>query len=90
MQTIMKRSRTTVAALAVTALLAGCANMSKDDKDTTRRTLSGTAIGTAAGAAIGEMATGQPLGGAAIGAAVGTVGGWLYDRHKKKSETHGN
>ena len=61
--------------------LGGCSSMS----DTQKRTGGGAAIGAAGGALIGEMATGQPLTGAAIGAAAGAVGGYLYDRHEKKS-----
>ena len=70
------------------ALLTGCA-MTDSEKDTTRRTASGAGLGVAAGALVGELATGQPLHGAAIGAAAGAVGGWLYDHHKKKTETSG-
>lgn len=88
MNATIKRSHMTLAALCVTALLAGC-TMTDSQEDTTRRTASGAAIGVAAGAAIGGLATGQPLRGAAVGAAAGAVGGWLYDRHKKKEETPG-
>lgn len=77
---------TTVAALCVAGLLAGCAGMSDSQKDTGRRTAEGAGIGVAAGAVIGELATGQPMHGAAIGAAAGAIGGWLYDHHKKKEE----
>jgi uncharacterized membrane protein len=63
--------------------------MTPGQEDTARRTASGAGIGVAAGALVGELATGQPLHGAAIGAAAGAVGGWLYDHHKKKTETSG-
>jgi len=89
METMIQRRGTTLAALCLAGLLAGCANMSDSEKDTGRRTASGAAIGVAAGALVGELATGQPLHGAAIGAAAGAVGGWLYDHHKKKEETPG-
>ncbi len=74
----MKTSKL-VLAFCLAVGLAGCANMSS----TEQRTLSGAAIGTAGGALIGGLASGRPLTGAAIGAVAGTVGGWLYDRHKK-------
>jgi len=73
------KTRKLVLACCLAVGLAGCANMSS----TEQRTLSGAAIGTAGGALIGELARGRPLTGAAIGAVAGTVGGWLYDRHKK-------
>lgn len=88
MQAVIQTSRITAVAMCL-ALLVGCANMSDSEQDTARRTASGTGIGALAGAAIGELATGQPLHGAAIGAVSGAVGGWLYDRHKKKEETPG-
>ncbi len=53
----------------------GCANMS----DTDRRVGTGMGIGAVTGALI----SGSP-GGTAVGAAVGGVGGWLYDREKKR------
>ncbi len=76
------KTRKLVLAFCLMGGLAGCADMSTTEK----RTLGGAAIGTAGGALVGELATGQPLAGAAIGAAAGAAGGYLYDRHKKKSE----
>jgi hypothetical protein len=84
----VKVNRGFLAAGLLAALLAGC-SMTPGQEDTARRTASGAGIGVAAGALVGELATGQPLHGAAIGAAAGAVGGWLYDHHKKKTETSG-
>jgi uncharacterized membrane protein len=69
---------TIITAVAATALLAGCSNMS----NTQQRTLSGAAIGTAGGAALGAIG-GNPLLGAGAGAAAGAVGGYVYDQHEK-------
>ena len=62
-------------ALALVMTTAGCASMS----DTDRRV--GTGIGV--GAVTGALISGSP-GGTAVGAALGGVGGWLYDREKKR------
>ncbi|MFD1215212.1 MULTISPECIES: glycine zipper domain-containing protein [Microbulbifer] len=63
-------------ALTFTLATTGCANMS----DTDRRV--GTGIGI--GAVTGALVTGGDIGGAAVGSVLGGVGGWLYDREKKK------
>lgn len=63
------------ATLALTLTTFGCANMS----DTDRRV--GTGIGI--GAVTGALISGSP-GGTAAGAVLGGVGGWLYDRDKKR------
>ncbi|WGL16514.1 hypothetical protein PVT68_17345 [Microbulbifer bruguierae] len=65
-----------VSALAFTLTTAGCANMSNTDRRV------GTGIGI--GAVTGALVTGGKVGGAAVGAALGGVGGWLYDREKKR------
>ncbi|TLM76981.1 hypothetical protein ACONUD_09315 [Microbulbifer harenosus] len=73
MQSIKRLGLVTVLATSLTG--AGCANMS----DTDRRV--GTGIGI--GAVTGALISGSP-GGTAVGAALGGVGGWLYDREKKR------
>ncbi|AMX02085.1 hypothetical protein [Microbulbifer thermotolerans] len=66
-----------LAALLVTALGSqGCANMSDSDRRI------GTGIGV--GAVTGALISGGRPGGTAAGAVLGGVGGWLYDREKKK------
>lgn len=75
----MKHSINTIAALACVLTLAACDGMSTRDQ----RMLSGAAIGTAGGAVIGA-ATGSALTGAAIGAGAGAVGGYVYDKEKRK------
>ena len=65
-----------VSFLLACVVFAGCANMS--DKD--RRI--GTGIGI--GAVTGALISGGRPGGTAAGAVLGGVGGWLYDREKKK------
>ena len=82
MQKITKPVRFLVVGTVFVGLLGGCANMSDSQRDTTKRTLTGTAIGAAAGALV-DSNHGE---GALVGAAVGAVSGWLYDRHKKKQE----
>lgn len=73
MQLIKRLGLVTVLATSLTGV--GCANMS----DTDRRV--GTGIGI--GAVTGALISGSP-GGTAVGAALGGVGGWLYDREKKR------
>lgn len=71
--------------LAASLATVGCANMSDSD----RRVGSGIGIGAATGALISG---GEP-GATAAGAVLGGVGGWLYDREKKKHyryDRHGN
>lgn len=65
-----------VSFLLASMVFAGCANMS----DTDRRV--GTGIGI--GAVTGALISGGRAGGTAAGAVLGGVGGWLYDREKKK------
>lgn len=72
-QSIKRLGLVTVLATSLTGV--GCANMS----DTDRRV--GTGIGI--GAVTGALISGSP-GGTAVGAALGGVGGWLYDREKKR------
>ncbi|WP_105101615.1 glycine zipper domain-containing protein [Microbulbifer pacificus] len=72
---VMKRIAV-FSALTLSLTTVGCANMS----DTDRRV--GTGIGI--GAVTGALVTGGDIGGAAVGAALGGVGGWLYDREKKR------
>lgn len=71
--------------LAASLTTVGCANMS----DTDRRVGTGIGIGTVTGALI----SGGDAGATAAGAVLGGVGGWLYDREKKKRyyyDRHGN
>ena len=82
MQKIMQPVRLAAVGMVLTGLLAGCANLSDSQKDTSRRTATGAAVGVAAGAII----DGGGAGGIAAGAVVGAASGWLYDRHKKKQE----
>ena len=82
MQSIMQPVCRVVVGIFLMGLLAGCATMSESQEDTTKRTLTGTAVGIAAGAIIDDGG----LGGVAAGAAIGAASGWLYDRHKKKQD----
>ena len=82
MQKIMQPVCRVVVGIFLMGLLAGCATMSESQEDTTKRTLTGTAVGIAAGAIIDDGG----LGGVAAGAAIGAASGWLYDRHKKKQD----
>lgn len=59
-----------VALLVAAALLAGCANMSQEQKDTAKGAGIGAAVGAVAGVLIGDSKKG-----AAAGAAVGAIGG---------------
>lgn len=74
MQSIKRLGLVTVLAASLTGI--GCANMS----DTDRRV--GTGIGI--GAVTGALISGGRPGGTAAGAVLGGVGGWLYDRDKKR------
>jgi hypothetical protein len=69
------------AALALSLLGAGCAEMD----NTTRRTVTGAGIGAAGGALVGSL-TGDAGWGALIGAGVGAAGGYLHDRNKRREE----
>jgi len=84
MQKIKQPVRHVVVGAFLIGLLAGCANMSESEKDTTKRTATGAAIGIAAGAIIDDGG----LGGVAAGAAIGAASGWLYDRHEKKQDEY--
>jgi outer membrane protein OmpA-like peptidoglycan-associated protein len=70
MNTIPFFRRQSVAGLAIAALLAGCANMSNEQRDTAKGAGIGAAVGTVAGVLIGDSKRG-----AATGAAVGAIGG---------------
>ena len=68
----VRRSRATATLVAVALLgggLAGCENMSEQEKGTAK----GAGIGAVGGAAIGGIAGGRS--GAATGAAIGAIGG---------------
>jgi len=65
----MSPRQTLAAALALTTVLGGCADM--DPR--AQRTLSGGAIGAGGGAAIGYLAGGSALGGALLGGAAGAA-----------------
>jgi osmotically inducible lipoprotein OsmB len=68
--------RMTIAAMAASLLLGGCANMD----NTTQRIVTGAAIGAGAGAGVGAVTGGLSIAaGAAIGAAAGAAGGLLVD-----------
>ncbi|HEX2116503.1 MAG TPA: YMGG-like glycine zipper-containing protein [Alphaproteobacteria bacterium] len=70
-----------IACAGVLALgVAGCSGMNS----TEQRTLSGGALGAGAGAALGAITGGSVVGGALIGGAAGAVGGYIYDREKRK------
>lgn len=85
MQNIIQPVRRLIVAALLLGFLAGCANMTESQKDTTKRSMTGAAIGAAAGALI-DSKHGE---GALVGAAVGAASGWLYDRHEKKqAETY--
>ncbi|WOX06379.1 hypothetical protein [Microbulbifer pacificus] len=73
-QTLKRTGMTSM--LVLTLASAGCASMS----DTDRRV--GTGIGV--GAVTGALISGGRPGGTAVGAVLGGVGGWIYDREKKK------
>ena len=74
-----------VSFLFASLVFAGCANMSPQDRRI------GTGIGI--GAATGALISGGHAGATAAGAVLGGVGGWLYDREKKRRyyyDRHGN
>jgi osmotically inducible lipoprotein OsmB len=76
----MKLLRTFVMIFVVVGLLAGCANMTREQQ----RVLSGGAIGAGAGAALSAI-TGHGIAtGAAIGAAAGALGGYIVDQSKRR------
>lgn len=86
MNTAPTHARTAlVAALTAAALLAGCANMSEEQKGTAKGAGIGAVVGAAAGVLIGDNKRG-----AATGAAVGAIGGaiagniWSKKMEEKK------
>ncbi|MET0501644.1 MAG: glycine zipper family protein [Candidatus Binatia bacterium] len=74
----MKRISTMSGIIVVSAMLAGCADMSQ----TQQRTLTGGVGGAAAGGLIGAAAGNAGMG-AAIGAGLGASGGFLLGRHNE-------
>lgn len=77
-ESTMKRINTMSGIIVVSALLAGCADLSQ----TQQRTITGAAGGAAAGGIIGAIAGNAGMG-AAIGAGVGGTGGFLLGRHNE-------
>lgn len=67
--------RASILAIAVTGLLAGCADNPYASNATTASTEGGALLGGLAGAIIGNQ-TGSPLAGAAIGAGIGGLAGY--------------
>ena len=65
-------------AIALVAVLVGCADLSQ----TQQRTITGAAGGAAAGGIIGAIAGNAGMG-AAIGAGLGGTGGFLLGRHNE-------
>ena len=65
---------------AIILLLAGCAGMTRSE----RNILGGGALGAGLGAAIGAATVGNPAAGAAIGGAAGVVGGAIYDSAQRR------
>ena len=80
-----QRAKWTVAALAATVVLGGCANMSEEQKSGTAK---GAAIGAIAGAVLGAAADGGKgaVTGAAIGAGVGAVGGHVWSTRMEEQK----
>ena len=68
-----------IIAILVVGLLGACAGMTSQQQ----RVLSGGAIGAGAGAAVSALSRGSVIN-AAIGAGAGAVGGYLYDRSKRR------
>lgn len=69
-----------IIAILVVGLLGACAGMTSQQQ----RVLSGGAIGAGAGAAVSGLSGGSVVTGTAIGAGAGAVGGYLYDRSKRR------
>lgn len=69
-------------ALLATLFLAGCANLS----DEQRRTITGAAIGAAAGAAISSSTGGKAGTGAVLGGLAGAVAGNIWSRHMEEQK----
>lgn len=72
-------------ALAVAVALAGCANMTEEQKSATAR---GAAIGAAAGAVLGAVTDGSrgAVRGAAIGAGAGALGGYVWSTRMEQQK----
>lgn len=79
------RTPAVVASALAVALLAGCANMSEEQKSGTAR---GAMIGAAAGAVLGAVTDGSSgaVKGAAIGAGVGAVGGHVWSTRMEEQK----
>lgn len=73
------------AAVAAAVALAGCANMSEEQKSGTTR---GAMIGAAAGAVLGAMSDGSQgaVRGAAIGAGAGALGGYAWSSRMEQQK----
>ncbi len=80
-----QRVNGTLAAVAAAVVLAGCANMSEEQKSGTAK---GAAIGAIAGAVLGAAADGSKgaVTGAAIGAGVGAVGGHVWSTRMEEQK----
>lgn len=78
-----RRSRAMMLAPALVALaMAGCANMSEEQKTTAQ----GAAIGAVAGAVLGKVTGGKPATGAAIGGVLGAVAGNVWSRRMEEQK----
>lgn len=80
-----QRVNGTLAAVVAAVVLAGCANMSEEQKSGTTK---GAAIGAIAGAVLGAAADGSKgaVTGAAIGAGVGAVGGHVWSTRMEEQK----
>lgn len=80
-----QRVNGTLAAVVTAVVLAGCANMSEEQKSGTTK---GAAIGAIAGAVLGAAADGSKgaVTGAAIGAGVGAVGGHVWSTRMEEQK----
>jgi uncharacterized protein YcfJ len=74
----MKRFSAMSGIIVVSAMLAGCADMSQ----TQQRAVTGSLIGAGAGGLIGAAAGNAGMG-AAVGAGLGASGGFLLGRHNE-------
>ncbi|TAK81698.1 MAG: hypothetical protein EPO12_07875 [Aquabacterium sp.] len=77
-----RASRLAIGAVAAAVFLAGCANMS----DEQRRTGTGAAIGALGGAVISSSTGGKAGTGAVVGGIVGAVAGNLWSRHMEEKK----
>ena len=85
MNTTFTPTRLALAATLSLGLLAGCANMSEEQRQGTTR---GAMIGAAAGAVLGAVTDGSSgaVRGAAIGAGVGAVGGHIWSTRMEEQK----